>query len=313
MPTKFIPYFGNGAYCYANTTAMLLTSIKENISPSIIEVLSGVGLGAHLISKVNLLFFNFELPDTGIDNALKILGITCEAVKVSKQKPPPFSQLKKALIKSPVVIGPLDMGCLIYNPRYRQLNGADHYILVYKMTDKDIWLHDPAGFPCVSLSLENLKLAWQGDSGYCQDVYRYWTIPKRTHSPSQDKIYREALKLYKNIYYKGIKSAKNGFIVGKQAIMTYADRIAKHKFFNIEIGHLVYFALPLGAKRALDFSSFFAFKDKDLAELKQKQAKLFGQTQTFATTKNSLELAASLKKIAEIEGQFWQTLLRKTP
>ncbi len=32
-----IPYIGNGDYCYANATAMLLTASGENVSPSCIE------------------------------------------------------------------------------------------------------------------------------------------------------------------------------------------------------------------------------------------------------------------------------------
>lgn len=41
-----IPYIGNALYCFADSTAMLLASIGENISSSRIEVLTGVGLGA---------------------------------------------------------------------------------------------------------------------------------------------------------------------------------------------------------------------------------------------------------------------------
>jgi len=38
-----VPYIGNGPYCYANATAMLLASIGENVPPSQIEVLTGQG------------------------------------------------------------------------------------------------------------------------------------------------------------------------------------------------------------------------------------------------------------------------------
>ena len=37
-----ISYIGNGDYCYANATAMLLTANGENVSPSRIEGLCGV-------------------------------------------------------------------------------------------------------------------------------------------------------------------------------------------------------------------------------------------------------------------------------
>ena len=38
-----------------------------------------------------------------------------------------------------VLIGPIDMGYLIYNPRYRFLGGADHYVLIYGFDDKNIY------------------------------------------------------------------------------------------------------------------------------------------------------------------------------
>ena len=40
-------YIGNGHYCYANVTAMLLDAVGERVKPETIEVLSGVGVGAH--------------------------------------------------------------------------------------------------------------------------------------------------------------------------------------------------------------------------------------------------------------------------
>lgn len=39
-------YIGNGHYCYSNSTVMFLSSIGENVSPQLVEVLTGVGLGA---------------------------------------------------------------------------------------------------------------------------------------------------------------------------------------------------------------------------------------------------------------------------
>ncbi len=66
-------------YCYANSTAMLLSSIGEVVPPRLIEVLSGVGLGA-FISADGLPFFSGlgGLPDEGISRALRILGFASE-------------------------------------------------------------------------------------------------------------------------------------------------------------------------------------------------------------------------------------------
>jgi hypothetical protein len=55
---------------------MLLSSIDEHYSPDHIEVLTGVGLGALLLSNPRLLFFGplGMAPDEGISSALQLLG-----------------------------------------------------------------------------------------------------------------------------------------------------------------------------------------------------------------------------------------------
>ncbi len=71
-----IHYIGNGPYCYANATAMLLGTIEEHISPSRIEVLTGVGLGAFWLGDAKLIFFSNlgTAPDIGISKALELVG-----------------------------------------------------------------------------------------------------------------------------------------------------------------------------------------------------------------------------------------------
>lgn len=39
-------YIGNGAYCYANSASMLLSSIGEKVDPSFLETIGGFSLGA---------------------------------------------------------------------------------------------------------------------------------------------------------------------------------------------------------------------------------------------------------------------------
>ncbi len=309
---KDIPYFGNGAYCFADSTSMLLASVGENISPSKIEVLSGVGLGAKLQKGTGPIFFNWEVPDNGINNALRILGFASCEQKTPKTQPPPLEELKRDLKRSVAVVGPLDMGHLIYNPRYPGLKGVDHFILVYKVDDKKVHLHDPAGFPHVSLPIKKFILAWKTkEVGYGQTHYSYWTVPKRINKPSDEEIYQTAIGLFQKLYRQCDKKAlEEGRVVGKRAILTTAQRIKKTKFFQLEIEHLIYFALPLGARRALDFASFFDVKNADLAQLKRQQARLFGSCYTLAVEKNWAVLAKTLEELAKIEEEFKFCLVR---
>jgi|GEM_PF-7018153 len=88
---KITKYIGNGAYCYSNSTSMLLASIGEDISPSLIEVVGGVGLGAYYLPETNIAFFsNFSgLPDQAISKALEILGF--EFTEKAQKEPRGFS------------------------------------------------------------------------------------------------------------------------------------------------------------------------------------------------------------------------------
>lgn len=308
-----ISYIGNGAYCYANSAAMLLASIGEEIFSSIIEVLTGIGLSAFFMEKNNLLFFSFALPDEELSRALKILGFNCKERIVPKTELVPITKLKEDLQKSPIILGPLDMGYLVYNPKNQSLGGSDHFVLVYGADNKVIYLHDPAGFPCVFLSYQQLKLAWKSKKiFYGLDNYHYWTAPERIKTPSKKDIYSQAIKDFKAIYQAcKEKSAENNWTVGKEAILACADRFQNQKATKQEIDHLVYFALPLGAKRAFDFAYFFDFRDDDLAALKREQAKLFGRCHTLAVAQDWFPLAKALKKLAEIEKEFRIQLLNK--
>jgi len=308
-----VDYIGNGAYCYANSTSMLLSSTGENVSPSKIEVLTGVGLSASLSKEGGFLFFNNQnlLPDLGITKALNILGFDCKTRISNKDSDIPFIQLEKDLKISPAVLGPLDMGYLVYNPRYSYLKGADHFILVYKMDKEVVYLHDPAGYPYVSLELSKLKKSWKANSiFYRKGYYRYITLPRRVKNPTEKEIYNNSLEFFKEIYQAGEK-CRNKLFIGSEAIEITANHIESNKISGDEWSHFVYFALPLGAKRALDFALFFNFFDKDLGTLKHRQAKLFGISHTRAMNKDWFELTKSLKELAEVEDKFKSLLLRK--
>jgi hypothetical protein len=308
-----VPYIGNGAYCYANSISMLLTSIGENIYPSKIEVLSGVGLGAFLLKNTNLLFFGWEVPDNGIDNALKILGFKESRKNIPKNKRPPTNQLRKSLERSMIVVGPLDMGYLTYNPRHPGLLGVDHFVLVYKIVKEEVHLHDPAGFPHVQLPVNKFELAWKADKiGYGKEHFSYWITPKRMRKPSDKEIYIDAIKLFQALYkHSDVRAKKEGWIIGKEAILAIAERVKNKKLTQPETEHLTYFALQLGAKRALDYASFFDFKENDLASLKRQQAELFGSAHTALVTNKTKLFVNTLTELAEVEDKFRSKLLEK--
>jgi len=310
---KNIPYIGNGAYCYANSTSMLLSSIGENVSPSIIEVLTGVGLGASLKRKGGFLYFNNQtlLPDLGITKALEILGFDSKMEVFDSSDQDPFKKLKKDLKKSVAVLGPLDMVYLAYNPRHKSLRGADHFVLAYRMEDDIVYLHDPAGFPHVFISTNDLKEAWKAERvSYRKGYYRYITNPKRKEKLTQDEIYKRTIDFFKSIYQDGERNSNPDiWLIGQDAIAQTAERVESENISEDELGHFIYFALPLGAKRALDFASFFDQRHAELASIKRQQAERFGHAHTYALSKKWSSLSKALKKLGKLEQEFRDTLL----
>lgn len=305
-------YIGNGPYCYANSASMFLSWLGEDIPPSIIEVIAGVGLSATVANKEQILWLNNQVlePDLGIKSALEVLGFECTEDAFEHKDEDPFAKLKELLYKQPVILGPLDMGYLVYNPRHQYMHGADHWIIAYKIEGDTIFVHDPAGFPHVFINKEDLKKSWKAEKiFYRQGYYRYITGVKRIASPTPDEIYEKALERMRTIYLKGEeRTSSKAFYMGEKAIQTTVQRIREGKSSQDEHDMLIYFTLPLGARRALDFAKFFDQKDPELAKLKRQQAGLLGTAHTLAVTKRYDELADVLDRLAETEKGFRDTL-----
>ncbi|MCY9514971.1 hypothetical protein [Paenibacillus apiarius] len=305
-------YQGNGAYCYANSASMLLSTIGEHVSPSLIEVITGFALGASF-SQNGMIFFDncASSPDQGINRAFEILGFHVNEKVCREEEQVPLEELRKDLSKSPVMLGPLDMGYLTYLPNHQFLGGCDHYVFALKMNETEVILHDPAGYPFVRLTFAQLESAWKAEKITCsQGSYRCWVSPERISNPSQDDIYDKAIQLFRSSYGDQHNFAlQEQLLVGKNAIRFKAEQIRNESFVDGEIGHFIHFAFPLGARRALDFSMFFSGRHERLTELKETQSRLFGTCQTLSMLKKWEEVAVTLELLADVEEEIESTIL----
>ena len=85
-------------------------------------------------------------------------------------------RLRAAIQHSPVLIGPLDMGYLTYNPY--AFGGADHFLVVLTVEHNHVLVHDPKGFPYATLPLEDLLKAWRAERiDYIDEAYTLREIP----------------------------------------------------------------------------------------------------------------------------------------
>lgn len=307
-------YVGIAKYCYADATAMLLASINEHISPSLIEVLTGVGLGACLESD-GLLFFSglTGIPDIGISKAMEILGFSFEEKSSEHADIDPFPTLEHDLRNSNAILGPLDMSYLVYIPGHQYMRGSavDHFVLAFGIDRDKLYLHDPAGYPHVSITRPEMLLAWQAANiTYRREYYRYWVSPRRTVSPSEEEVYHQALRFFKSIYEESsAKSVKEDIAIGGDVILMVADRIEAEALSQEEIGHLARFALPLGAKRALDFALFFSSYQKTLADLKYNQSRVFGEAHSCLLRRDWKDTAHQFRQLADLEDKIQGEIL----
>jgi hypothetical protein len=299
-----VSYVGNAKYCYADVTAMLLAGINEHISPSLVEVLTGVGLGAYLETDGLLHFSGLTgMPDIGISKAMEILGFGFEEKFSDYSDTAPFGALQNDLQGSNAILGPLDMRYLRYIPGHEYIRGVvDHFVLAYGMDQDRLHLHDPAGYPHVSITRPEMLLAWKAeDVSYRRGYYRYWVSPQRTASPSEEEIYHRARRFFKSLYEESsAQSVKEGAAIGRDAILMVANRIEAKTLSQDEIGHLARFALQLGAKRALDFAFFFAPHSETLADLKYGQSQVFGEAHSCLLRKDWSGSAQQFRRLADL-------------
>lgn len=308
MSTDFnqVSFFDGYWYCYSNSTAMMLGSIGENISPKLIEPLTGVGLGAVFQQQSGLPFFSGATgePDKGISKSLEILGF--QFIERSKEEGrAPFGELAEILKNSTAVVGPFDMSFLDYNPDRPKNPGVDHFVLVYRIEDDKVFVNDPAGYSRVFIKREQLEKAWRAESiGYKRGFYRYWAKPIKIESPTDQEIYRRAINWFKELYTEADETEKSGALINGKAINYLAELAEKKELKDYQFGFLSGFALPLGVKRAVDYANFFKIYNTELSDLKFKQADLFGEAQSLLTEKDNMGLGRTLKQLASIEDEI---------
>ncbi len=301
-------YIGNGHYCYSNSTAMFLSSIGENVSPQLVEILTGVGLGAMIENEKNL-YFSMRDPDDGINYALNILGFTAEEHQQASDLDDPFPLLKQQIKQNPVILGPLDMGELTYHPNHKNLNGSDHYVLGYQMDNENIYVQDPAGFPFVPLSLDQFKKAWMAERiPYRKGINKYWSTAKKVVTLDNNEIYERAIDYFKRTY-REFEKVDMG-LIGRGAICFYADQLLNASITADTIGHTTFFLFQLSTRRANDYAVYFKGRHPHLSVLKTEQAKVFGMCHSMSVNKDWKGISEKLMKLADLEDNFRLEILK---
>ena len=273
-------YFGDVSLCYTYSLAMALHSYGYDVRPEILEAIMVMGNGASIVKedeKHPLVFFDNGMPDSSISHSLNILGFTYDEYYIKDSNDVDLlsirKMLSKFLLRGPVVLGPLDMGYLTYNPNHIHLYGVDHFVSVYDLDDDFIYFHDPAGFACMKMSFSEFSKAWEAKNiDYKRGSFSMWGNFKKIKSPTSKEIYQKTSMLMKQQYERGEENV----------IARYAKSVADNVYM----------------------SNFLKDHDTVRSELKENLAKLFGQVHLFCIEEDYQKLSEVLFDIAALDNKF---------
>ena len=295
-------YFGDVSLCYSYSLAMALDAYGYDFKAEFLEAIMAMGNGASIVKEDEqhpLVFFDNGMPDLSISHSLKILGFDYEDFYLKDGSEVDLEEVKVKLetflSNGPVVLGPLDMGHLSYNPNHTILYGVDHFVTVYALDGQYLYLHDPAGFACMKVTFNDIIEAWKAEAiDYKRGSYSMWGNFKKVKSPSQTEIYQETARLIRARYLDGQNNV----------LECYAKAVAENGL-NTEQKQLhQYFSFKLAAVRNLYLSKFLKDHDPEGARLKEELATLFGQAHLSCLKEDYQELAHLLYQIAEVDDRF---------
>jgi hypothetical protein len=287
-------YVGSGPYCYANSLAMVLG--RRAPDPSAIEVLTGAPFGVLLLDGT-LPFFSPGgwNPSIGLDAALDWLGWACDRTAGGDAEEA-IDRLRVATRKAPVLVGPVDIGLLLHHPGRGRAIGADHYVVVLAVEGEAVRFHDPHGYPYAILPIAQFMRAWKADL----IVYADAAYAMRLNFRQIREVKLEAAikaSIPRAVHWLGNDHGGSS-LVGESALTTLADQI-EGGLEPRELGHLVQFAVRVGARRLADAARWLAAIGLIRAsEIAENQAQLLGRVQYDLVAGDNQAAAAAIRILA---------------
>lgn len=305
-----ISYAGNGNYCYANSLHMSLLSAgaasNELPTPSFIECLTTMPFGnlyLDLDSGPIAFFSPVTLdPNLGLARAAKTLGWTFNEQRGGTAEEA-LARLRAKVREGVVLVGPIDMGYLSYNPNHQYQMGGDHFVAVMAIENEHVLMHDPQGYPCAFLPVQEFLNAWQADSiNYKEAPFTMRSKFRHVEQVSRQKMIERTLPLIR----ENLTANPGGPVAygGVEALTLMAQTLRDEAASDLK-GTMQYFALPLAAKRNMDGAAFLHEAGKEeAAQIMERQAVLYGEAQYHAAHGQWEKVADLIERVAELEQQL---------
>jgi len=290
-------YIGSGPYCYSNSLAMILG--ESEYEPGVIEVLTGSPFGFELLAGRLPLFDPYGWdPDQGLDAAIDLLGWACRR-EGAEDEPEAIGKLRDALVHGPALVGPVEIGLLVNHPEFGQPIGSDHFVVVLAVDDEQVRYHDPHGLPYATLPVPEFLAAWRADTiAYKTTRYTLRSRFRRVRPVSEEEALLACLpRAAAWLAQRDDVDVPPGTIGGERG----TERLAEMVLAGLDPGthgHLVYFAIRVGARRLADAATALARLGRtDAAEVAGGQARLVGSLQYELVAGSAERAAATLRRL----------------
>jgi hypothetical protein len=269
---------------------------------SFLEFLSTVTLGKFYVRAPHLFFPTGPgvEPDKGVSLALDMLGWTCEDFYGGTEGEA-VAHLRHAAPHGPVMVGPVDMAHLTYTPGHEHMAGVDHYVVVVGVDEAHVRLHDPAGYPWVSLALSNFVEAWRAERvDYGLRPFRMRWNFRQAQAPTRREMIGRTVALIRE--RMAVDWSHPEFALGQAALCALAEDLRKGDFPEGSTSRLIWFALPLAAAHLSNAAAYLREGGFDgISDLALEAALLYGETLGHATQHQWEAVAAILERAAPVE------------
>ncbi|MCM6775105.1 hypothetical protein NDR87_24710 [Nocardia sp. CDC159] len=290
-------YTGSGPYCYSNSLAMMLGD--DAPTPAVIEVLTGAPFGMALVGGRTPFFDPYGWnPELGLDIAVALLGWRCESSSGGAAGEAE-GRLREALAAGPVLVGPVEMGLLRHQPDMCGAIGADHFVVVLAVEGDRVLMHDPQGYPFVTLPVAEFMAAWRGGMlDYGQPYTMRFGFVRERHVRIRDALrgsVPNAVAFLRNRKDLPVPEGTRGAF---DAAIGLADLLTADPGPDLR-NHLMYFAIRVGARRLSDAARVLGEVGlEDAAAVARTQARLVGSLQYDIVTGDVTAAAETLHRLA---------------
>ncbi|KZB79800.1 hypothetical protein [Amycolatopsis regifaucium] len=290
-------YQGSGPYCYTHSLSMMLGSGAPGTA--VLETLTGSPFGMQLVGGALPFFDPFGWdPEIGIGDALAALGWTADTV--SEEDPDAaFARLAEGLADGPVMIGPVEMGHLRYQPGMTGPIGADHYLVALAVDSETVTVHDPQGYPYARLPRTEFAAAWRAETvAYGKPHTLRTNFVPHTVVDEDAAIVASLPRAAAWLGGENGAGLPPGSLGNADAALSLAERIEAGLDADSR-GQLVHFAVRVGARRLADAAACLRRVDHGAAaEIAATQARSVGSLQYDLVAGNDVTAAATLRTLA---------------